>query len=102
MLKGPPDPSPSHHPKLLKAVADLGQYRYAAYTIYTSLGGTLEIGEPWKSDTKSRTDHLVEIVSKLRPSKASEMKWRLDIELIVFERFKSDIQWCARHVSHTI
>jgi hypothetical protein len=95
LFKGPAYSLPSHHQKSFNTVTNLGQSRYAAYTIYNGLGTTVEACKPWKSDTKSRADLLADIASKLHASKASEMKWWLDIEPIVLDRFKLDIEWCV-------
>lgn len=91
LFRGPAHPWPKQHSQAFQHIAVLGRYFFSDY-------GTgidkLPAGERrWKSSNIGRAKRLVETASRLNGAQPSELKWRLDLEKIVYARFELEIEW---------
>ena len=91
LFRGPAHPWPKNHTRAFQHVSVLGKYFFSDYVAQND---GLEAGEKrWKSSTIGRTKRLVETASRLQGSQSSELKWRLDLEKIIYRRFEMEIEW---------
>jgi hypothetical protein len=92
-FRGPAHEWPAHHIRAFQHISVLGSQRLSTAYSQDSLQ-LLEAGEKfWKSSIKRRTRHLVEVTERNVGNSQSEMKWRLDLEKIVYVRFEEEIEW---------
>lgn len=91
-FRGPAYESPAHHIRAFQHISVLGTQRFLAYYPQDSMK-SLEPGERlWKGQIKSRTQRLVKVTERNVGNSQSEMKWRLDLEKIVYSRFEYEIE----------
>ena len=94
LFRGPAYPWPTNHMRCFQQIAVLGNQRFSAYYDEGDLESSLEIGEKlWKSSIKARAVRLANTADRLARTQPTEMKWRLDIEKIVYKRFELEIEW---------
>lgn len=79
---------PAHHKISFDKILELGRTRFQTYCQNDD-----ETSSFWRAETKGHAQHLVETTSRLARNRASEMKWRLDLEKIVYKRFELEIDW---------
>lgn len=92
LFRGPAHPWPKDHTRAFQHVSVLGKYFFSDYAAEKNDG--LEAGEKrWKASTIGRTKRLVETASRLHGTQPSELKWRLDLEKIIYSRFELEIEW---------
>lgn len=92
-FRGPAHQWPAHHIRSFQHISVLGSQRFA--TLYSQEPLQLLEGSEkfWKSSIKRRSQHLVEVTERIVGNYHSEMKWRLDLEKIVYARFEEEIEW---------
>jgi len=92
-FRGPAYEWPAHHIRAFQHISVLGTQRFSAYYPQDSMK-YLEYGERfWKTQIKIRTQQLVKVTERNVGNSQSEMKWRLDLEKIVYSRFEHEIEW---------
>jgi hypothetical protein len=92
-FRGPAYEWPAHHIRAFQHISVLGTQRFSTYYSQDSMK-SLEPGERlWKARIKSRTQQLVKVTERNVGNSQSEMKWRLDLEKIVYSRFECEIEW---------
>ncbi len=83
-----------HWPKNIRgtfgAIQQLGSIRTGAFNAETSAPG---VTPRWKKETQFRAEKIAAIAERLIKENPSEMKWRLELENLVFDRFTSMTEW---------
>ena len=82
------DDVPSAHSLTFKAIFQLGQKTFQAYSDSIDAHN-----EQWKRRNKSRAEWLARSAGELSARVVNESTWRLTIEKPILERFSTEIAW---------
>lgn len=81
---------PNAHHKLLEDIEMLGKTLFSNYNADVTIDS---LEKPWRAENKKRSKTLAQETKNLSNHRRNEPGWRLNLEPLVFYRFKVEVTW---------